>query len=541
MKYLRVFYNSICFLGASFWVVRYVVDYIDNNDISSISFESFDLAKKHRAYPTFTICFSDADTRINALKLNDLYSKYHPSKISIDFYSKDVNGKEFNTWTTPEFLSYAGQSIKQRNPNISSFVGQGKFPFFLSYMDYQKLCFTKETALNPSSNTMKYDEIVLNMNKFEVNNLEGIPNESNGCRNQELKAPDTKKLPKTNSDTDIRRGDTKNKSILSRNRNSPNNDPTKNSDDYNRMTAMPTIPSLIKPHHTNSNHHADESKGYEGFGKASGSHNTSNIADNGVKLERNIDRDEQSGFVNEKRKPPMNRVRRNIPPYGRLPSTLSNDINIDNEVESITMRLYLHDPGYLLTNINHEQAEYQIKNIKFEEENKLISTRIQQVTRLRKRPDANEECDPSIENDDKNYLSFITSQLNCTPWYWKSILPNENNLENCTYAKLVKIHDLVNDRKNIPFYYKPSCTNTKIVAVTDSENAKMGLCGEDFWAVRVYYPSEMFTQITNTREVDSESLWSGIGGFFGMFLGFSLMQLPDLISLKYFCPCYKSK
>ena len=68
---------------------------------------------------------------INTSKLDDLNSKYPPSKISIDFYSKDVNGKEYNTWTTPEFLSYAGPSIKERNPNISSFVGQGKFPFFL--------------------------------------------------------------------------------------------------------------------------------------------------------------------------------------------------------------------------------------------------------------------------------------------------------------------------------------------------------------------------------------------------------------------------
>ena len=29
-----------------------------------------------------------------------------------------------------------------------------------------------------------------------------------------------------------------------------------------------------------------------------------------------------------------------------------------------------------------------------------------------------------------------------------------------------------------------------------------------------------------------ESFWSGVGGFVGIFLGFSLMQIPDLVSVK---------
>ena len=39
----------------------------------------------------------------------------------------------------------------------------------------------------------------------------------------------------------------------------------------------------------------------------------------------------------------------------------------------------------------------------------------------------------------------------------------------------------------------------------------------------------MFTKITNEKAVGFEAFWGGIGGFVGVFLGYSLMQIPDLI------------
>ena len=247
----------------------------------------------------------------------------------------------------------------------------------------------------------------------------------------------------------------------------------------------------------------------------------------------------------------INRAKRNAPspvrcpsssPAGKGPNPMPNNERSDrdnNVTGVINVRLYLHDPGYLLQNINHEQAEYQIKNIKFEDSNKLISTRIQQVTRLRRRPNARKECDPLIENDDINYMKEAMKQVNCIPWYWKSIVQQEERLKNCSSHQLKTIQNLVANRKKEPFFYKPSCVSTTVSAVTDSMNAKMGFCGEDFWAFRIFYPSEMFTQIVNTREVDQVSLWSGIGGFFGMFLGFSFMQIPDLVASKLFGQCGK--
>ena len=46
------------------------------------------------------------------------------------------------------------------------------------------------------------------------------------------------------------------------------------------------------------------------------------------------------------------------------------------------------------------------------------------------------------------------------------------------------------------------------------------------------YKEDEYQEIENIRAFGIEALWSGIGGFVGIFLGYSTMQLPDL--LRYF-------
>ena len=40
--------------------------------------------------------------------------------------------------------------------------------------------------------------------------------------------------------------------------------------------------------------------------------------------------------------------------------------------------------------------------------------------------------------------------------------------------------------------------------------------------------SEMYQEIENVKDFGVENCWSGIGGFIGIFLGYSLLQIPDL-------------
>ena len=544
VKGLRLSYNSICFLVAGVLMVNYVLKYAENKDVSSISFNYFDKTTGH-GYPTYSICFFDIDLRRQVSDPEILNNQYHPSNVVIDFQSRDVTGKELNAWTTNEYFTYAGPSRRQRNQNLSSLIGKTEFPFFISYQDYRKICFTKKTTLSPSSK-MRYDELILNMNKFECDNNEGIPKAFEGCRRErkgEMPAESNSNAkPKAErngldmekrEDEGLQGHETPNNQQFSskgQNTNGPINE-NENTNLNNKSNKKETTNGEAHEKYiTNTTHSAENprAKNHGRIGNASPSMN------------RPADSEKQGrGNVNDKHN--GNRSRRNAPAIGR--SRNSSSICSwglekfgDEWVNGVfVIRVYLHDSGYLLQNINQEQAEYNTKNINQEDTNKRISTRIQQVTRLRKRHDAEEQCDPSIENDDLRYMQFVTNHVNCTPSYWKPILKGVKHLKECNVEELETIHRFVMDRENVPFFYKPSCVSTSISAITESINAKLLCTGaEDFWIFRIFYPPKIYTQIVNTREVQLENLGSGIGGFVGMFLGISLMQVPDIFFSKYF-------
>ena len=581
IKGLRFFYNSICFLVAGGLMVNYVLKYAENKDVSSISFNYFDKTTGH-GYPTYSICFMDIDQRREVSDPEILNHQYHPSNTVIDFQSRDVTGKELNLWTTNEYFKYAGPSRRQRNQNLSSLIGKTEFPFFVSYQDYRKICFTKKSTLSPSSR-MRYDELILNMNKFECDNNEGIPKEFEGCTKERGGG-------KNDESSKIRPG--------SRSAKSPETEAISSHTQEGETNSSVRKPSEIKldgspkvdrngPDMTNRRddgqkgnetqyHQQFSSRGHKTNGGRNENENTILNIESNKKREsddgihgKNIlniipstktQRSEKGKNINNaslnmnfstnslyqrrgnlKDKHDDNRFRRNAPSFDRMTHSSAHcswgiDRFGDEWVNGVFVaRVYLHDPGFLLQNINQDQAEYNIKNIKHDANNRLISTRIQQVTRLRKRHDAEEECNPSIENDDLNYMSFLTNHLNCTPSYWKPILKEVKHLKECSVKQLETMHKFVMDRENVPFYYKPSCVSTTISAITESINVKLFCTGtEDFWIFRIFYPPKIYTQIVNTREVQPENLGSGIGGFIGMFLGISLMQLPDLFFAKYF-------
>ena len=46
--------------------------------------------------------------------------------------------------------------------------------------------------------------------------------------------------------------------------------------------------------------------------------------------------------------------------------------------------------------------------------------------------------------------------------------------------------------------------------------------------VSISYSTETYQEINNVRDYDLETLWSSIGGFIGIFIGYSLLQVADL-------------
>ena len=52
--------------------------------------------------------------------------------------------------------------------------------------------------------------------------------------------------------------------------------------------------------------------------------------------------------------------------------------------------------------------------------------------------------------------------------------------------------------------------------------------------LKFQYRNDKYWEIRNTRDFGITSLWSGVGGFVGIFLGFSLFQLVEMLMSKMF-------
>ena len=51
--------------------------------------------------------------------------------------------------------------------------------------------------------------------------------------------------------------------------------------------------------------------------------------------------------------------------------------------------------------------------------------------------------------------------------------------------------------------------------------------------ITISYATETFEEITNVRDFDIESLWSSAGGFIGLFLGYSLVQVSEILNINW--------
>ena len=46
----------------------------------------------------------------------------------------------------------------------------------------------------------------------------------------------------------------------------------------------------------------------------------------------------------------------------------------------------------------------------------------------------------------------------------------------------------------------------------------------------LFYSSDYFQETTNVRKFSRDSVWGNVGGYVGMFLGFSVLQIPSLLN-----------
>ena len=191
-----------------------------------------------------------------------------------------------------------------------------------------------------------------------------------------------------------------------------------------------------------------------------------------------------------------------------------------------TFRIYHH---------NKQQFQRRIcKYIISKETSMIIHGKLEfwvsEVTLLRRRVDANDPCDP-IVNDDEQSLNMIMKQVNCTPPYWKSMFPKVAHYPDCKDSKQLKdISDIITepakmirvfDKYTMPCNKMSSTVTFHMKPAKEDDDKKLYL--------EFNYLEDTYQEVFNQKDFGLEMLGSSIGGFIGMFLGYSLLQCPELI------------
>ena len=177
-----------------------------------------------------------------------------------------------------------------------------------------------------------------------------------------------------------------------------------------------------------------------------------------------------------------------------------------------------------------------------------ISFDFSHLTLLKSRHDAEISCDKNLRDEDTRIIETLLNHtgIRCIPIYWKSLVKNQLNYSECTnesqYKMISELTAKFASYERLRSNFDPPCMEMMIVTNVNKEPGRPRRfydIQEDRWElyaeemlyldIAINHFSEQYQAIINTKVFTVESCWAGIGGFFGIFIGVSLMQVPEII------------
>ena len=190
---------------------------------------------------------------------------------------------------------------------------------------------------------------------------------------------------------------------------------------------------------------------------------------------------------------------------------------------NLEMIAFVHYPGQILRNFENPRFMSTLSSF---DTNKILELKLSHVTTLRKRPSANIRCDDRIENDDLNYQKQVVKMIGCIPIYWKDLMRDQADIKVCQSSK--KLRDaafLIKNYKDILASYDPPCVEMSTLVIVNNNMPQE----YDEFQIIVRYTEDVYQKIENSRDISFETYFSGVGGFVGIFCGYSILQFPELM------------
>ena len=197
--------------------------------------------------------------------------------------------------------------------------------------------------------------------------------------------------------------------------------------------------------------------------------------------------------------------------------------------KDLTKKVFIHHPGQLLRVFDSPVHESMSKDLDYNQP--LLAFKINHVSILRKRADANVPCNPDLFDDDLQLRIQVAKDVGCIPVYWKRIMQGALALKTCnTQDEMGKIWNRLQDFNEIHLSYHPPCNQMKMAVTVVGHQIRDDLRVFQLFEYHFKYMEKTYQEIVNERDFGIDSLWSTVGGFVGIFVGTSLSQIPTLIA-----------
>ena len=201
--------------------------------------------------------------------------------------------------------------------------------------------------------------------------------------------------------------------------------------------------------------------------------------------------------------------------------------------ESAKLYIHAHYPGQLIRN-----TKTYLMNILVSDQMKLrrrlnkYMIRISGVTLMRFRDTANDACDPTVTDDDAEWKKRVVKKVGCSPPFW-----NNNSVNYPEHDKICSSkEELALIRKYGPrsgkflahefFKTYPKPCNKMIInnSILNNYYEK-----QKTLMIKITLQDEFYHEILNTRDFGMADLWASIGGYVGVFCGYSVLHATDYL------------
>ena len=214
--------------------------------------------------------------------------------------------------------------------------------------------------------------------------------------------------------------------------------------------------------------------------------------------------------------------------------TVKTSLLSETRYKDTKFNIFIHYPGQLIRSL-----DWPVFTTSFNSLGTLLGAAMSNLRRyvlefkifgiktLRKRSDSNTPCKHDTISDDRYLQQQFVKELGCIPIYWKHFFTMEHNLKVCDQQEELKnAYGNISKVRNILKWNTPPC-NEMVLQTADFINRRPVIAPKD-GAIAFYYSNKMFEEINYSKAVEFQNWLSNVGGFVGIFLGYSLMQMPEL-------------